>query len=156
MIKADAGVSFHLEVVRPKRTRKTHTMLLGHKAGQSRMSDLRVGTSVQVVERTAPPLDLSWPSGEGNEVGTVALSIGEVWNRVSENVRDFGRDVSIYEIDDDGYDAIVLHGVAKGPVTLVADEELALGLLSVVADTVVEPKKLMRSLRTLLGLQIAK
>lgn len=139
--------SVHLHIERRNRAAKSR------KRSGPRVTVKPIGrnalAAVEVVERRAPPLDLTWPSGEGIEVATLPGSLDRIWAQITANVVLVGRDLSLYEIDDDGLDAVVLTGLPDGPVSFVSDPELAPGLLSVIADAEADLDRLGTALSVL-------
>lgn len=104
----------------------------------------------RIVEKIAPPYKLVWPSGAGSEIATL-VSKKPLWDLLSDRAKITNTPIDIYEVEEDGISAIVLHGFASSPISFVVDEELSPDLISVVADENVSIVDLKQYLTSLFG-----
>lgn len=102
-----------------------------------------------------PEFELTWPSGSGAEVGTVSVSLQEVWQRATTRANDHGLPFQVFDVTEDGMQAIVLLGLVDTPISFVDEAEVAPGLLSVVVDKAADLNAVSRAIRDVLGLSVS-
>lgn len=103
-------------------------------------------------ETKAAAHQIVWPSGHGNEIGTMGASIGDLFLHFLGKHKKNQQKVRF--IDDDGITACIISGIARGPITLVADEMDQSDRLSIVADSGADVPAVRHALKRVFGHKI--
>ena len=92
---------------------------------------------------------LVWPSGRGDEIGTVRGDADTLWSIIQS--AGSAHDLVMHDVDDDGARSLILIGLASSPVCLTAEPELPSGWLSVIADATADVAPIRAALIDLFG-----
>ena len=84
------------------------------------------------IERTE--YSLVWPSGRGDEVGTVRGDPDSLWAMARKNGTSVPFDVVMHDVTEDGARSLIFVGLVPTPICLTQEPELPAGRLSVIAD----------------------
>lgn len=93
-----------------------------------------------------------WPSGRGTEMGTVAMSFPQLLARVKRLAKTATWRASVFVDPGEGYSALILEGLAgQKTITLVAEEQLAKGIVAVVADVAADQNVVLSAVSGIVG-----
>ena len=94
---------------------------------------------------------LVWPSGRGDEVGTVRGDPDSLWALAQKNGATAPFSVVMHDVVEDGARALIFVGLVPTPVCLTQEPELSSGRLSVIADIAADVAPIRAALVRLFG-----
>lgn len=95
-------------------------------------------------------LDLTWPSGRGDEIGVVLGAPAQLSRRAHLKAQRLSPVLRVRDVFEDG-PALVIWGLAEGPVCLTAEPEIARDRVAIIADSQADPAPILAGLRRLFG-----
>lgn len=100
---------------------------------------------------TPPAPDLRWPSGRGTEIGVVLGDIDALWTAATRSSGSVKPRLVLYDVEEDGMRALVVEGLADGPLCLTAEPDIAADRVAIIADAGADPEPILARLRRLFG-----
>lgn len=98
-------------------------------------------------------LDLTWPSGAGSEIGFFDGDLEDIWSAVTRKLSSGDQNVQMFQVTEDGAEAIILVGLLKSPISFYTEPGAPKHRLAIIADSREPTPEIIQSLASLLPSQ---
>lgn len=117
----------------------------------ARVGSIRSAARNVHVRKATDAYLLVWPSGRGDEVGTVRGDPDTLWAIAKKNGTSAPFDLVMHDVTEDGARSLIFVGLVPSPVCLTQEPELPAGRLSVIADIGADVGAVRKTLVRLFG-----